>query len=338
MRSLHPAVWLTWLLIACGCAWRTRNPLYLLLIALCIALVHTARSRRAPVREAPRGAPLLRIAIMLLPLSALLNAAWARAGDTVLFRIPASIPLLGGSVTLEALAYGLLNGLMLLTLLAAFSVFNQALGARDLLGFVPRGFDALAVTSGIAITYVPSTLRQATAIREAQAIRGAALTGVRAWLPLFLPLLAGGLERAFQLAEALSARGFVAATHQGRAAGAQFAFLAGALLLAAAWLAPLFAPGSGVALALGLAGVLAIAIAFALGRASARVRRSVYRQRSIGPMDLLCMIALLGAGAWIVLSADASLAYDPYVGLTAPEFEPLIGAAILALALPALST
>jgi hypothetical protein len=142
----------------------------LLVAWLCLLLVRAAVLRLRP--EAGALPFPARFGLWLIPLSAVLNALWARAGATVLFRLPAWLPVIGGGVTLEALAYGALNGLMLMTLLTAFGVLNAALSARDLLSLVPRAFYPLAIIIGIALSYVPATLRQAREIRDAQALRG----------------------------------------------------------------------------------------------------------------------------------------------------------------------
>ena len=44
--------------------------------------------------------------------------------------------------------------------------------------------------------------------QDAQAMRGQRLHKLRDWLPLFIPLLIGSLERAMQIAEAMTARGY----------------------------------------------------------------------------------------------------------------------------------
>ena len=118
-------------------------------------------------------------------------------------------------------------------------MLGQALPVRALVGLIPRAFYPLAVVATIAVTYLPATLRQFQQIREAQAVRGHALRGLRDWLPLFMPLLVGGLERALQLSEAMTARGFAS---QGKPvdsalqrAWPRLAMLAGLLLLAGGW-------------------------------------------------------------------------------------------------------
>jgi energy-coupling factor transport system permease protein len=100
-------------------------------------------------------------------------------------------------VTLEALVYGAINGLVLSGFFAGFLVVNLALPARALLRLVPRAFYPLAMIMTISVTYIPATRRQFVQIREAQAVRGYRPTGLRSWLPLLMPLLVGGLERTF---------------------------------------------------------------------------------------------------------------------------------------------
>lgn len=343
--------WVIWLAMAALTLWQTRNPFYLLITLLCLHIV-----REALLRTRATGADLPSPALLgplLIPLSALLNALWTRAGSTVLFRLPAWLPLLGGGVTLEALVYGALNGLMLLAMFAAFGVLNLALSARDLLSLVPRAFHPLAVVAGIAITYVPATLRQAREIRDAQAVRGLALRDLRGWLPLFMPLLAGGLERALALSEAMAARGFAAqpevsnsnlnladsvGAHEYESRNTQrlhWLALTGLLAVCAGWLIRLLARqelAGWLVLGMGLAAMLAAL--FVLGR---RAPRSVYHAQQWTRGDAIvigCALAL--AALWTLPLLDtASLGYYPYPALTLPRFNPLLGCALLLLTAPA---
>src|SRR4030065_1354430 len=93
-------------------------------------------------------------------------------------------------------------------MLLSFMLLNLALPVRDLLRLIRRAFFPVAVVTSIAVTYLPTTLRQFQQIREAQAVRGHQVRSLRDWLPLLMPLLVGGLEHAMQLAEAMTARGF----------------------------------------------------------------------------------------------------------------------------------
>jgi energy-coupling factor transport system permease protein len=55
---------------------------------------------------------------------------------------------------------------------------------------------------------VPTLERDAAGVREAVRGRGVEVTGVRGHAQLLSPLVAGSLERATNLAEAMEARGF----------------------------------------------------------------------------------------------------------------------------------
>ena len=209
----HPLAWVTWLAGVLVALTTTRNPWYIALVLAMIALVLAVQGKRQE-ENAALAAPVispLKFALITVSFSALFNAAMVHIGTTVLFTLPAAIPLIGGPVTLEALVYGALNGLVLAGLFAAFTVINRVLSVRAALRLVPRAYYPVAVVLSIAVTFVPTTLHQIQQIREAQAVRGHRLRGARSWLPLVIPLLEGGLERSMQLAEAMMARGFASA-------------------------------------------------------------------------------------------------------------------------------
>ncbi|MGC9398618.1 MAG: energy-coupling factor transporter transmembrane component T [Anaerolineae bacterium] len=320
---LHYLAWVIWVLGAATAAVFTRNPLYLLLLLGSYTLLTKAL--------APSSAGgTLRFAAYVIPTTAMFNLLTAHVGTTVLYRLPAGLPLLGGPLTAEALVYGALNGLLLTTLFAAFRVLDLALSVHDLIALVPRAFYPVAVVISIAVTFVPTLRRQLQQIREAQAIRGHRMRGLRDWLPLFLPLLVGGLERALRLAEALTVRGFVAITPAPDTPTRLGLVSALALLLLGLWLR--LTPGwDAAALACsGAGGLLFAALIYRLGR---RTERTTYRSARWSFRDsgvtLGALLALVG-----VLLDPATRTYTPYPTLTAPPFNFMTGLALLALATP----
>jgi energy-coupling factor transport system permease protein len=332
---IHPFAWVGWLAAVLATLSAGRNPLHLALVLLCIAVVDAATLPGTDRRTAPI-APL-RFALSVTAISAALNALSVRYGDTVLLRLPGWLPLLGGAVTLEALAFGALSGLTLAGLFAAFMVAQRALPTSALVGLIPRAFYPLAVVAAIAITFVPATLRQARQIREAQAIRGHRLQQLRDWLPLLLPLLIGGLERAFQLAEAMAARGFAGAGRPQHATALRTAMVAGLAALLAGWLLMLAwnQPQAGQLLML-CGGGLLVGTLWRVGRRAPRTR---YRRTSWAGADTA---VLIGAAVAIVAFTlplpgidRAVLAYYPYPLLQLPRFDPVLGFATLGLAWPA---
>ncbi len=335
-RTFHPLAWTAWIAAIVVILTLTRNPLYL---ALVIGLIALVLWRRAPM-PAQDGHSIalspLRFGLIVVTTAALFNVAMVHVGTTVLFSLPAWIPLLGGPWTLEALVYGALNGVALAGLFAGFTVINRVLPVRSVLRLVPRAYYPVAVVMSIAVTFVPTTLQQIQQIREAQAVRGHRLRGMRSWLPLVIPLLEGGMERSLQLAEAMMARGFAsgAATTE---RWPQLAVLAGFALIVAGWLLDLVwrlaAPGAVLLLA-------GAALLFGgLWRAGRSHPHTVYRPDRWQRWDWVIVAgALLAASAYLfpLPGIDrGTIFYYPYPSLNWPGVDWRIGLATLGLAVPA---
>lgn len=333
MAVFDPRVWFLWALTTLVAASSTRSPLYVIVLLLTTMVVGetcaTGANRRAPLSP-------LRFSMIAVPLSTLFNGLTVHLGDTVLLHLPDWLPLLGGAITLEALAFGALNGLTLTVIFGAFSVFNQVTPVRDLIKLTPRAFHEGGVVLSIALTFIPETTRSLNRIREAQAVRGHRVRGVRDWLPIVVPLLVSGLERAMGLAEAMVARGYGAVNDEDQPLRTQGLIAVGLLVLLAGWLAYLFRADwripAVVAMVAG-ASIVGSAV-WMIGRA---VRHTVYRVRHWTPRDtfavLGCALTLIAA-----LTRREALYYSPYPQLGLPPFDPIIGLALLGLLVPAIVT
>jgi len=332
---MHSFAWLVWLVAAVAALSATRNPLYLLLAVTCLGLVGAALPEE-PSRL-PRPFAAWKFGLFLIVLAAGFNALTSHYGETPLLTIPGRLPLVSGEVTLEALVYGATNGLALAGLLGAFWILGQALPVRALVGLIPRAFYPLAVVATIAVTYLPATLRQFQQIREAQAVRGHALRGLRDWPPLFMPLLVGGLERALQLSEAMTARGFAS---QGRPVASalrrvwpRLGMLAGLLLLAGGWVLRL--AGDVAWLSWLVVGVGVSLIGLGLWATGQRYPRSTYHPPPWRLWDTLTLAGalLVLAVLWLPLPGlgSAALWYTPYPELALPPFDVRLGVAMLGL-------
>lgn len=332
---LHPLAWIAWVAASVIALSLTRNPVYLLLVLAWIGVVLRA------VRQIPDAPPLplspLRFALVLILFSALFNALTAHFGQTVLLYLPDWLPLLGGPVTLEALVYGLLNGLVLTGFFLAWTVLFVAVPTQALIRLIPRAFYPAGVVLSIAVAFVPTTFVQFQQIREAQAMRGHRVRGLRDGLPLVMPLLVGGLERALQLAEAMTARGFGSLASQGAGLrrGQRGLLVAGLAMLLAGLIARLAWPQQpALAGALLLAGGGLLLLGLALqGRT---VQRTAYRRRPWTAADWLVSAAALAVVTVFLLPGSrASLAYSPYPALTLPALNVWVALATLGLLGPA---
>ncbi len=332
---LDVRAWLLWALTVLVMASSTRNPLYAVLLLLIVMLTGTF----CTVSRSPGGVlSPLRFAGVAVPLAALFNGLTAHLGDTVLFRLPDRLPLLGGPVTLEALVFGATNGLILTLIFGGFAVFNQVTPVHELTRLVPRAFHEAGVVLSIALTFIPQTTRNLNRIRDAQAVRGHQMRGLRDWLPIVVPLLVSGLERSMGLAEAMVARGYGAVSDRAHPLHTHALLALGLFALLGGWLTLLFLPQwKEIALVALIGGAgLIIGVVWLTGRA---VPRSYYRERRLTVHDVLVSLGCALTLATVFLPLPwvdrETLYYTPYPRLALPAFDPLIGLILLGLLAPA---
>ena len=131
----------------------------------------------------------------------------SQIGYHVLWSGP-TIPVFGTlDVTREELRIGLFQGLRLTAVALAFAAYALLLDHDRLVqaaGFARRSVLAVA----LATRLVPTLERDASGLSEALRGRGVEVSGARGRARLLAPLLAGSLERALNLAEAMESRGY----------------------------------------------------------------------------------------------------------------------------------
>lgn len=134
-----------------------------------------------------------------------------------------SVPFLGWSITEEGLSAGALFTIRIAVLVSLSNLLMAVTMPQDLTDGMERLFRPLtrlgipvgegALMISIALRFVPVLMQEAEKIQKAQMARGADLEGswmirVRKSLPMILPLFAGALKRADDLALALEARAY----------------------------------------------------------------------------------------------------------------------------------
>ena len=322
--KIHPIAWLIWLVTVLVVVSLVRNPIYLFLILLWLVIV-----KRTVAAEHCDVISIWRFAGVVLVTTTVFNALAVHVGETVLFRLP----LFGSAITLEAAFYGLVNGLILTLMFIAFTIVSQALPARALIRVIPRAFYPVAVVIAIALSFVPATRRHFEQIREAQAVRGHQWRGVRDWLPLLIPLLTGGMERALQLAEAMTARGF--ASQSGYDVRSQIAVVLGLALLLSGWLLWLVWSFPTIGVIFFFTGVVVIGVTIRV--VGLGIPYSCYRSQAWQRGDSLVsfsavVVLALFAFDWLDRS---SIFYSPYPAITVPSFRPSVALLSAGLVVPA---
>lgn len=332
----HAWVWLTWMTTILLCVSVTRNPLYLVVVWLCVAIVHAASGMG---ELAGGNAPFpFWISLTVVPLGSIFNALTAHVGERVIFTLPGNLPLLSGKITWEAVVYGATNSLALSVILLAFWVFNRNVSIPSFLRMLPRAFHSVAIVGSIAITFIPLLQREVQQMQEAQAIRGNDLTGLRNKLALLFPLLVSSLEHAFQLAEVMTARGFLQSSVSSHQAIWQGAFLGGFGLLVAGWLLRFWGlPAWSANLLFG--GAMAI-FAIAVLATTRKRGYTVYRSTPFCLRDALAMSGSAFLLIFLVFQSfilgEPLLSYNPYPVLRPPPFEPWVAFLLLGILSPLL--
>lgn len=339
-ETFHPLAWLAWLAAAALPALSTRNPLYLSLILLAVAITYVALGRRNPVARS--WGAFVRLGAFLWLLTIPFTMLTSHGGTIVLFRLPRAWPIIGGAITLEAFLYGFTGGLALIALLLIFAAFNVAVDQARLLRLTPGFLYQAGVVAGIAVAFVPTMVATWQEIREAQQVRGHRVRGVRDLLPLILPLLVTALERAMNLAGSMEARGFggqvVAASGRQRLAH-QLALLSGLSLVGLGLAINAFWSELQVAGYAQVAGGLALML-WSFWDVGSRSRRTRYHRWPWTRLDrVMVFVGGSGALAWLALMLLRPdwLHYYPYAPYSPwPTFNPLVGLVLLFLAAPGL--
>ena len=160
------------------------------------------------------SAQVRRATLIGLPIAiviALVNPLVSQNGGTVIFRIG---ELFGHrfDVTLEAVVFGLVAGLRVLVLIAAFGLFNAVVDPDELLRAVRRFSYRSALTASLATRLVPVLVRDATRMNDAARCRARPAPRHR----VARAAIASALDRAVDVAAALELRGYGSATRPAR--------------------------------------------------------------------------------------------------------------------------
>lgn len=170
-----------------------------------LALVLLAVCFRAPARR--RAVYLFAALSSGLGVLILSPFLWSAPDGTLLWEGP-TVPVLGPlDVTTTELSEAALNALRLAALGLAFAAYALLLD-HDRLVAAAGAARRSALAVALATRLVPSLERDAAGLAESVRGRGVRLEGARGYATLLSPLVAGSLERATNLAEAMEARGF----------------------------------------------------------------------------------------------------------------------------------
>ncbi|MBN1536962.1 MAG: energy-coupling factor transporter transmembrane protein EcfT [Anaerolineales bacterium] len=331
---MNSFTWIIWLITILAALSATRNPLHILIILLTLGVM--SRLAKKDQKDTLVPFSIFPFFLILVFTASAFNALTSHFGSTIFFTIPGEIPLISGSVTLEAVIYGATNGFVLSGIFFSFTIFNQSLSVKTIIRMIPKAFYPLALIISIAINFLPAIKRRLEEIRQAQAIRGHQLHHIKDYISLFMPLLIDSLERSMLLAEAMTARGFIPHSQQQSSLKSRLIIFSGLLVFVSGWLIQLI-NGNNYALGISLAGVAIIIFWF--WWISKNIPQSVYKREEWHVQDWVVSGIVLSALCLYFVPLPFTnleiLSYDPYPTALLPDFDAIIGCASFCFLAPA---
>jgi len=126
----------------------------------------------------------------------------------VLARLPDALPLLGGPLTLESLAFGGAIGLGLVAALLSVAPLSLILEPHDVVDAMPAALERTGIAVATSLNLVSGFGRTFTEVRDAQRMRGWKPGGLRSWNEILVPVVLTAIEDSVLLAESMEARAF----------------------------------------------------------------------------------------------------------------------------------
>ncbi|MGH9131188.1 MAG: energy-coupling factor transporter transmembrane component T [Acidimicrobiales bacterium] len=223
----RPAALALWVLAGASMALASNQPMVRALVL--VAAWSLLARRLVPGRHLrPLGIGLAVAGVLTVAF----NTLGSHSGATVLASAPRWLPLVGGPLTLEALAYGAGIALGLTAAVSAAAALSLVIEPSDLVDALPWWLAHTGVAVGAALNLVPGVAASYVSVRDAQRLRGwasphpahpsrgrrpvrgrrvpgvRATRGVRGIVDLVVPVLLGAIESSVRLGEAMEARAF----------------------------------------------------------------------------------------------------------------------------------
>jgi energy-coupling factor transport system permease protein len=159
----------------------------------------------------------MRLALYLSAAIILINTLVSSHGAHVLFEAPLHLPLVGAPViTLEAIIYGAVMSLRLLSIISAFALLTLTVNPDDMMLAMIKmklPYKSVLVTS-LSTRFIPTLLDDVARITDVQRSRGLELDKgrlarrIKSRTAIVTALLSNSLDRAVQVAEAMESRAF----------------------------------------------------------------------------------------------------------------------------------
>ena len=276
---------------------------------------------------------IVRISVVFATIGVIFNALTVRSGNQVAFHLP----VFDWSITWNAIAYGVVSGMAMVTLVLVGVTTAAGLDWIALTRVLPARMAPLAVSGSVAWSFLPAASQAFTDIREAQAARGHRIRSGSDVLPIIVPLLDGSLDRALTMSETLEARGF-GASNASSSPGRSSALFGILAILGSLCLALAISMGASGLFWISL-GVLGVGIAGFVMTPASTFRTTRYRAHRLTYVDIGIMAGAIASLAIVLILASQNpdtVIFNPYPNLEVPAIDYRVLLALIPLLGPAL--
>lgn len=199
----HPLVNFWYFGLVIGFSMFFMHPVCLVISLFCAALYHIKLNGRKSSRF------LLRYALPVMLLTALINPAFNHQGSLILCYLPTGNPL-----TMESILYGIAAAVMLVSILLWFSCYTAVMTSDKFVYLFGRIIPAMSLVLSMTLRFVPKFKAQFEAVMEAQAGMGRDTSNGSLWkrlrsaLTCFSIMITWSLENAIETADSMKSRGY----------------------------------------------------------------------------------------------------------------------------------
>lgn len=202
IRGFHPYVLFIYYICTGSFIMYFNHPIFLITALILLIIVNVSHDRGAALKK--WTIPLTLMGLMII----VLNPFLVSRGTHILFYFR------GKQVTVEAVIYGTVMSLSLVTIIMMFVSFNLILNGNKFLYIFSKILPRTAFLILLSIRYIPLLKRRYDEIAAVQHVRGMTVSGgtllnrAKNGMSMIKILLTWSLEEAIQTADAMKARGY----------------------------------------------------------------------------------------------------------------------------------
>lgn len=199
----HPLVNFLYFGLVIGFSMFFMHPVCLMISLCCAVCYHIRLNDKKSIRF------LLRYALPMMLVTAVVNPAFNHQGSIILCYLPTGNPL-----TLESILYGIAASVMLVSILVWFSCYTAVMTSDKFVYLFGRIIPAMSLVLSMTLRFVPKFKAQFEAVKEAQAGMGRDIGGGSLWrrlrsaLTCFSIMITWSLENAIETADSMKSRGY----------------------------------------------------------------------------------------------------------------------------------